>query len=177
MTDSPLEQMAGRLLREARTRAGLTQVELARRAGVTQSVISAYESAKRQPSMPMLVDLVRATGMQLAIEVAPAPGHRLDRLTGPIGRRVRERREELVRVAAEHGITNLEVFGSTARGEDRPDSDVDLLADVPDDLGMLALGHARDALEKLLAAPVDIIFRRSLQSDVAAEISHDLVPL
>ena len=177
MTDSPLEQMAARLLREARTRAGLTQVQLAARAGVTQSVISAYESARRQPSMPMLVDLVRATGMQLAIQVEPVPGHALDRLTGPLGRRVRERREELVRVAAEHGLTNLELFGSTARGEDGPTSDVDLLADVPAEMGMLGLGRAREAFEAILDAPVDIIFRRSLAPDVAEEIAPDLVPL
>ena len=44
--------MAGVLLRQARKRAGLSQVDLADRAGVTQSVISAYESGQRQPSLP-----------------------------------------------------------------------------------------------------------------------------
>jgi predicted nucleotidyltransferase len=52
-------------------------------------------------------------------------------LTGPIGRIVRARRRELVEVAASHGASNLRVFGSVARGDDRPDSDVDLLADLP----------------------------------------------
>ena len=42
--------MAGTLLRQARKRAGLSQVDLASRANVTQSVISAYESGQRQPS-------------------------------------------------------------------------------------------------------------------------------
>ena len=45
---------AGALLRQARKRAGLSQVDLAARAGVTQSVISAYESRQRQPSIPAL---------------------------------------------------------------------------------------------------------------------------
>ena len=44
--------MSGSLLREARRKAGLSQVELGRRAGVTQSVVSAYESGARQPSVP-----------------------------------------------------------------------------------------------------------------------------
>ena len=177
MTDSPLEQMAARLLKEARTRAGLTQVELARRAGVTQSVISAYESAKRQPSMPMLVDLVNATGMQLAIQVQPVPGHTLDRLTGPIGRRVRERREEIVRVAAEHGAENLRVFGSVARGEERPDSDVDLLADLRPGTSVYDLAGAALALEDVLGARVDLVPEQGLKPDVRTTITVELIPL
>jgi uncharacterized protein len=43
---------------------------------------------------------------------------------------VRRHRRDLI-AAAVHGVRNLRVFGSVARGEDRPDSDVDLLADLP----------------------------------------------
>lgn len=177
MTDSPLELMAARLLREARTRAGLTQVQLAARAGVTQSVISAYESARRQPSMPMLVDLVRATGMTLAIEVQPAPLHGLDRLTGPLGRRVRERREEIIRVAAEHGAENVRVFGSVARGEDREDSDVDLLAALRPGASVYDLAGAATALEDLLGSPVDLIPEQGLKAEVRATITPELITL
>jgi DNA-binding XRE family transcriptional regulator len=53
---------AGDLLRQARQGAGLSQVELAARAGVTQSVISAYESGHRQPSLPTLTALIEAAG-------------------------------------------------------------------------------------------------------------------
>ncbi|MDP9397101.1 MAG: helix-turn-helix transcriptional regulator, partial [Actinomycetota bacterium] len=48
---------AAALLREARERAGLSQLELGRRAGVAQSVISAYESGRRQPALPTLAGL------------------------------------------------------------------------------------------------------------------------
>ena len=177
MTESPLEEMAARLIREARTRAGLTQVQLAARAGVTQSVISAYESAKRQPSMPMLVDLVRATGMQLAVQVEPVPGHPLDRLTGPIGLRVRERRDELVRVAAEHGAENLRVFGSVARGDDRTDSDVDLLASLRPGTSVYDLAGAALALEDLLGVHVDLVPEEGLKPDVRKTITPELIAL
>lgn len=63
-------------LRRARREAGLSQVELARRAGVTQSVVSAYESGARQPSLPMLERLVNATGHDLELVLhscQPAP--------------------------------------------------------------------------------------------------------
>ena len=68
--------------------AGLSQAELAARAGVTQSVISAYESGHRQPSVPTLAALIDAAGYDLVLRVRRQPG-RLTALTGPLGRRVR----------------------------------------------------------------------------------------
>ena len=69
------------------------------------------------------------------------------------------------------------MFGSVARGEDRPDSDVDILANVPEGLGLLALGRAREELERILKAPVDLVPAAGLKPDVAMRISKDLVPL
>lgn len=171
-----IEQLAARLLKEARTRAGLSQVELARRAGVTQSVISAYESGKRQPALPTLVDLVRASGMDLIVQVEPVPAHS-GPLGGPLGRRVEEHREALKAAAAEHGITNLRVFGSVARGDEGPSSDVDLLADFADDVGLFAVGRARAALEGLLGAEVDLVPERALKDDVRETITPELIAL
>ncbi|MGA3072289.1 MAG: nucleotidyltransferase domain-containing protein [Bryobacteraceae bacterium] len=45
-----------------------------------------------------------------------------------IGEAVREQREAILRVAAKHGATQVRLIGSVARGEARPDSDLDLLA-------------------------------------------------
>ena len=59
--------MAETLLRQARKRAGLSQVYLASRANVTQSVISAYESGQRQPSLPALARLIDAVGFELTL--------------------------------------------------------------------------------------------------------------
>jgi DNA-binding XRE family transcriptional regulator len=64
---------AGALLRQARKRAGLSQVDLAARAGVTQSVISAYESGQRQPSLPALARLVDAAGFELTLGLRRPP--------------------------------------------------------------------------------------------------------
>ena len=44
--------------------------------------------------------------------------------------RITERRDEILRVAARHGAGNVRLFGSLARGDDTPGSDVDLLVDV-----------------------------------------------
>ena len=118
------DETAGSLLQRARVGAGLSQVELAFRAGVVQSVISAYEAGRRQPSLPTLARLIDAAGCDLVVDIQYQPPQ-LGRLSGPMGRQVRRKRRDLVAAAANHDVTNLRVFGSVARGEDRPDSDVD----------------------------------------------------
>lgn len=167
---------AGDLLREARTGAGLSQVELAARAGVTQSVISAYESGHRQPALPTLAALIEAAGYELAISIR-RPTRRLSKLSGPVGRRVRRKRRELVAAAAEHGVTNLRVFGSVARGQDRPDSDLDVLADLPSGMGLLGLGRVQAELEAIVGAPVDLVPAANLKPDVRQRASRDLIAL
>src|ERR1700683_2771684 len=107
----PESATAGKLLQRARREAGLTQAELAARAGTTQSVVSAYESGHRQPAIPTLAALVEPAGGEVVISVRRHP-RRLGRLSGPVGRRVRRRRRDLVAAAAAHGVTNLKVFGS-----------------------------------------------------------------
>ena len=62
---------AGAVIREARRRSGLSQAELARRAGVSQPVITAYESGRREPGLSMLAKLVDASGHRLRVELVP----------------------------------------------------------------------------------------------------------
>ena len=54
-------------------------------------------------------------------------------------------------------MTNLRVFGNVARGEDQPDSDVDLLVDLPPDIGLLGLGRVQAELEAILGPKVDLV--------------------
>lgn len=58
---------AASLVRRLRRHAGLSQRALAERAGVTQPVIAAYESGRRQPSVPALLRLARAAGFELTL--------------------------------------------------------------------------------------------------------------
>lgn len=98
-------------------------------------------------------------------------------LTGPLGIRLHERRREVLDAAASHRITNVRVFGSVARGEDRPDSDVDLLVDLPQDMGLIGLGRARADLERILDARVDLIPASDLKSDIVPSVTAELVAL
>ena len=63
--------VGGELVREARRRAGLTQKELADRAGTTQSAIARLESGRSTPSLDTVERLLRLCGFQLIVEIAP----------------------------------------------------------------------------------------------------------
>ncbi len=170
------QEVSAQVLRIARHRAGLTQVELAARAGVAQSVISAYESGRRQPALSTLAALVEATGFELDVQVR-RPARGLARLTGPVGRRVRRHRADLVAAAAAHGVSGLAVFGSVARGQDQPGSDVDLLVDLPPGMGLLALGCLQADLEAILSAPIDLVPQADLKPDVRERVHAEMVAL
>ena len=64
-----------------------------------------------------------------------------------------------------------------ARGEDRPDSDVDLLVDLPPHMGLLGLGRLQAELEAILDTKVDLVPASDLKPAVRARAEHDLVPL
>jgi transcriptional regulator with XRE-family HTH domain len=68
------------LIREARLRAGLTQSELAERTGRDRSVIARWEQAVVAPSVETLLELVRACGFDLPLELLPYDASRQDRL-------------------------------------------------------------------------------------------------
>ena len=64
---------AASAIRGARRRAGLTQSELAARAGTSQATVSAYESGRKQPSVATLDRLLAAAGSQLVVEPRQRP--------------------------------------------------------------------------------------------------------
>jgi transcriptional regulator with XRE-family HTH domain len=68
------------LIREARLRAGLTQTELAERTGRDRSVIARWEQAVVAPSLDTLLELVRACGFDLPLELVPYDDDRVARL-------------------------------------------------------------------------------------------------
>lgn len=75
---------------------------------------------------------------------------------------IRQKRELILNVAARHGARNLRVFGSVVSGQQRPDSDLDLLVDF--DLGRSLLDHVAlvQDLEDLLGQRVDVVTEKAL---------------
>jgi hypothetical protein len=69
------ETYSRHLIRTARRRAGLTQTELAERAGTSQAAVSAYESGRRSPSVDTLVRILAAAGLELRMRLASPDTH------------------------------------------------------------------------------------------------------
>jgi transcriptional regulator with XRE-family HTH domain len=67
----PPDQVAADLIREIRKKSGLSQADLAHRAGMPASVLSAYEHGRRQPSVGALVRVARAAELDLQLSDLP----------------------------------------------------------------------------------------------------------
>ena len=90
---------------------------------------------------------------------------------------LRDRREEILHLAAKHGAVNVSVFGSVARGEESDESDVDLLVDVAGEPSPWFPGGLVADLEKLLGRRVQVIIRRSLSPLIRESVLRDAFPL
>jgi hypothetical protein len=91
--------------------------------------------------------------------------------------RLRQRREEITRVAARHGAGNVLVFGSVGRGEETDDSDIDLLVDVTGEPGPWFPGGLVADLEELLGRRVHVVVRRSLSPWIRDSVLKEALPL
>lgn len=172
-----MEGDAGSMIRQARRQARLSQADLARRAGVAQPVISAYEANRRAPSLAMLTKLVEATGHRLAIELVAAPKNQLGLPDTRLGRRLRRHRSAVIDMASRRGAHNLRVFGSVARGKDTEASDVDLLVDLDDEVGIVSLAGLRRELAELLGVDVDVVPANTLKPGIQDEVLAEAIAL
>ncbi|WP_280305732.1 nucleotidyltransferase domain-containing protein [Nocardia neocaledoniensis] len=152
----PSQTTAGRLVHEARRRRRLSQRELAKRAGVAQSTVATVESGRRQPSFAMVEQLLAAAGFRLGTSLVNAvrPSVLLE-----------ECRAEFEAVLARYPVANVWLFGSVARGEDRPDSDLDLLVELAAGASVLDILELDAELGELLGCPVDVVTTVDLKSN------------
>jgi len=77
---------------------------------------------------------------------------------------VESRREQVMVVAARHHASRVRLFGSAARGDDRPDSDIDLLVDFDQGSSLFDLIRMSRELEALLGRTVDVVSADGLKS-------------
>lgn len=186
------ERLAGTLVLSARSRARMTQTELAQAAGVTQTVVSAYETGRRQPTLPTLCRLLGAAGFAPSIELEPLspakqehlidetqpadPASTLDS-AGPVRSRVAAHRDEIRDIITRHGADRPRVFGSAARGEDHEGSDLDLLVRARAGFSLLDQAAIIRELTELLGVQVDVITEGALHGESARQINAEAVPL
>jgi predicted nucleotidyltransferase len=87
------------------------------------------------------------------------------------------KREDILRIAAHHGATNIRIFGSAARGEAGPDSDVDFLVELEPGRSLLDHVALLQDLEDLLGCKVDLVEPEGLHWYIRDRVLREAVPL
>ncbi len=90
---------------------------------------------------------------------------------------LRNKREEILRIAARHGARHIRVFGSVARGEADEQSDVDFLVEMEPGRNLLDMGGLLMDLRELLGRNVDVITERGLRQRIRARVLQEAVDL
>ena len=90
---------------------------------------------------------------------------------------LREKRDDILRIAAKHGVTHIRIFGSAARGESREDSDIDFLIEVNGPTTPWFPGSLVADLEKLLGRRVDVVEPEAIREPFRDRVLQEAIPL
>ncbi len=90
---------------------------------------------------------------------------------------IQQRKQEIEQIAARYGAHNLRVFGSVARGEAGPDSDIDLLVDLEPGRTIFDLGGLLMDLQEMLDVPLDVGTEAMLKARIRERVLREAVPL
>lgn len=90
---------------------------------------------------------------------------------------IESRREDILRIAAKYGAVNVRVFGSVARGEAAPESDVDFLIQFEPGRSLLDHVALLQDLEDILSLKVDVVNEKALHHRIRGRILREAVPL
>src|SRR5919106_2781253 len=163
------------VIKRARIDADLTQAALAERAATSQPALARYETGAAIPSLPTLERLLSACGRGLQVRAvrATAPLAPTTSVRGQLGERARElrrHRKSLLNAARRRGVRKVRVFGSLARGDAGPASDIDLLVDLKPGHTLLDLAAFRREAGEILGTPIDVATSDMLKERIRAEV-------
>lgn len=94
-----------------------------------------------------------------------------------VGELLKIKRDNILEVAATYGAKNIRVFGSAARGDAGPSSDVDFLVEFEEGRSLFDLVGLGQDLEKLLGRPVDIVEPEGVHWYIRDKVLQEAVPL
>jgi uncharacterized protein len=107
----------------------------------------------------------------------PAPTTSVRGQLGPRARALRRHRRSLLNAARRHGLRHVRVFGSLARGQEAPGSDIDLLAELEPGRTLLDLAAFRREAQGILGMPVDVATPDMLKERIRAEVQAEAAAL
>ena len=90
---------------------------------------------------------------------------------------LKEKREEILHIAARHGARNVRVFGSVARGEADAQSDIDLLVEFEPDRSLLDHAALWLELQELLGCKVDVVSQGGVKARIRDRVLREALPV
>ena len=133
----------------------VSAIRRASRAGMNQRAI-AQATGRSQPEISRLTRLSSAT---------------------PLGRKLTKQVPVIRRIVQKAGGRNVRVFGSVARGEDGPGSDIDLLFEMGNPLSLMELARLELSIREALDVDADLVPENSLRPDLWERVLDEAVPL
>ena len=91
--------------------------------------------------------------------------------------RIRQQKDKILSISRQHGIMNVRIFGSVARHEETPHSDIDLLVDLEPDRSLFDLGGALVKLQELLGRKIDMVTEHGLHWYLKDTVIKEAKPL
>ncbi len=159
-------QGIGERLRAARQARGWSLRAAARRLGLSLRFLTELERGKATARLDKVMQALEGLGLDIKIVERHKPGMR---------EQIGAHKPLLRTIATAHGVRSLSLFGSAARGDARPGSDLDFLVELENGRSLVDLVGVKHDLESLFGTPVDVFTRRSLKPAVLAAAKADLV--
>ena len=94
-----------------------------------------------------------------------------------LARVIKDKREEILAIAAKRGAKSIRVFGSVARGDYGSMSDIDFLVDMEKGRTLLDVGGLLMDLQDLLGCKVDVLTEKALKGSVRDEVLREAIPV
>jgi predicted nucleotidyltransferase len=90
---------------------------------------------------------------------------------------IKSRRKEILDIANTFGAKNIRVFGSMARGEENPESDIDIIVEMEEGSSLLDIIAIKQDIEELLGRKVDVVTEASLSPYIRDAVLREAVNL
>ena len=90
---------------------------------------------------------------------------------------IKEKRKDILEIAAKRGAKNVRVFGSVARGDAGPDSDIDFLVEMEPGRSLFDMGGLLVDLQELLGCNVDVVSDRGIKPRIRERVLKEAIPL
>jgi uncharacterized protein len=161
------EPAVGRRIAESKRSRGLFQAALAAAASIDRTALSKIETGRRGVGSTELVRIAEALEHFFAENGASAD----------LLRTIRSKRRAILRICRKHGAHSPRLFGSVARGQATPASDIDIVVDMEQGRSLLDQAALLVELRELLGRDVDVVTAQGLRDRIRERVLVEAVPL